>query len=54
MFGVRRVFFNRQSAYLWVQTGPLLADLFLYLCVSRVAERVRVPRVEQELHTIPT
>jgi hypothetical protein len=24
------VFFNRQSAYLWVQTAPLLADLFLY------------------------
>jgi hypothetical protein len=27
------VFFNRQSAYQWVQTvPPLLADLFLYLC----------------------
>ena len=26
------VFFNRQSAYLWVQTElPILADLFLYL-----------------------
>ena len=25
------VFFNRQLAYLWVQTAPLLADLFLYL-----------------------
>jgi hypothetical protein len=24
------VFFNRQLAYLWVQTAPLLADLFLY------------------------
>ena len=24
------VFFNRRSAYLWVQTAPLLADLFLY------------------------
>ena len=24
------VFFNRQSAYLWVQTAPLLVDLFLY------------------------
>jgi hypothetical protein len=24
------VFFNRRSAYLWVQTAPLLSDLFLY------------------------
>ena len=24
------VFFNRQSAYLWVNYAPLLADLFLY------------------------
>ena len=24
------VFFNRQSAYLWVQNAPLLADLFRY------------------------
>ena len=24
------VFFKRQSAYLWVQTAPLLADLLLY------------------------
>jgi hypothetical protein len=24
------VFFKRRSAYLWVQTAPLLADLFLY------------------------
>ena len=24
------MFFNRQSAYLWVQTAPLLTDFFLY------------------------
>ena len=39
------VFFNRRSAYLWVQTAPLLADLFLY---SYEADFI------QELHTRKT
>ena len=30
MLSLVGVFFNRQLAYLWVQTAPLLADLFLY------------------------
>ena len=39
------VFFNRQSAYLWVNNAPLLADLFLY---SYEANLIRGPLKKNE------